>query len=136
MASVYPARRSGSTPTSFASFRYGTAQIRRRGREAIRKILLTPSLEDSHECTAKARCVQHHELFHQDKIDQISSLMGWAIARPMRMNGSASQRAALLAPLGASFVGSVAPLFLQKRASGFNDSVLQMEQNTLTADRG
>jgi hypothetical protein len=32
---------------------------------------LTPSLEDSNGRTAKARRVQHHELFYEDKIDQI-----------------------------------------------------------------
>ena len=43
----------------------------RRWREPIRKTMLTPSLEDSHERSAKARGIQHHELLHEDKIDEI-----------------------------------------------------------------
>lgn len=33
--------------------------------------MLTPSLEDSHERSAKASGVEHHALFHEDKIDEI-----------------------------------------------------------------
>ncbi len=45
--------------------RYGP--FSRRGREPIRKTVLTPSLEDAHECAAKACRVQHHELLHEDQ---------------------------------------------------------------------
>lgn len=41
------------------------------GEEPIRKTVLTPALEDAHNCAAKACRVQHHELLHQDKIDKV-----------------------------------------------------------------
>ena len=51
--------------------------------------MLTLSLEDSHECTVKARRVQHHELFHEDKIDRsfcAAALVTLSVSSGVRMD--------------------------------------------------